>query len=642
MLGPPKTAFVSASGVRNGHRTFDSTSRPSFSSQSDSVKFDRQSFKERFNRQAVGGDCDANDAQDPRPETHRRGAHDRESWSARHSRLYGHDDDERPSSAYGDQDQEKDKDTGSGRENRTTKALDNHRRVPTHDEGDTRRNGLGRGRREPPWHRDERDSNAAESRRDTTKPREWREKEKGGPRGVDRDWHKGSKLEQDPEWLDEPDLRGKKQAHTQEDFERWKERMKASSGFTQDDNTSSTEQQPNHERTSSGLGLSAAKTKVETPLVVDPSIDGFFGYWNDATLKSMTGEEYDSGSRAEAGKAKTLKSSKFTGFFESKNLSEEPWSETLNPAPVTGPIDSSSEDKEGFQRILKLLDQQQNQPTKNENLRGQHSQNAASSILTQSQQQWDSPGLNSFFKARPTKDELPQNKDSEFLLKLMQQPRGTHVSTASADPRPGGTLPPDLLPFSNLIISPQQSPGTAHPPGIPSNTLREDWQQRDKLGLMSTPERKGPPPGLFESQRSGPPDAQRPGRDGSDLTSSFINQPVHQQRSGMMPPPGFPAPLRNPSQFAPGFLSNIPNTGQDRNISQAMRVGGGIVPPSMPPPGFINTPPPGFPSTAFNSDGPGRIYYGGGSHRPQMDGFGEVGNYNLGPAGLPGPLRRQE
>ena len=79
----------------------------------------------------------------------------------------------------------------------------------------------------------------------------------------------GGNQEKEPEWLDEPD--DKKQAHTLDEFQRWKEKMKANNAPVSETPTPA-DPVPKHERTFSGT----APKKVETPLVVDSTFDAFF------------------------------------------------------------------------------------------------------------------------------------------------------------------------------------------------------------------------------------------------------------------------------------------------------------------------------------------------------------------------------
>ncbi|KAI4223945.1 MAG: hypothetical protein L6R36_005051 [Xanthoria steineri] len=638
VLGPPKTAFASAAGARNQVRTFDAASRLSFGAQGDeTARGDRQNFRDKLAKQGLRNDVEAEGAQEPRSgaQQHRRGTNDNESWSARQSRILGQDESERGSRRNGYREQDKD----NIHEPRTPRTFDALRRDATNSEtNDTRRNGQGRGRNEPSWYRDDKDAEVTDSRRTTNKTRDWREKNKGNAWETETEWKTGSKQEVDPEWMDEPDVHEKKQTHTQEDFERWKERMKAGNGPSQENVPTPSQQRPNHERAVSGLASPPAKAKVGTPLVVDPSIDGFFGLWNDSSKKEASTEEGAPHVKAEASKPKAAKSSKFTGFFGAKAVPAEQETEAPVISPFAAPADSSSEDKEGFQRILKLLDQQQTNPAKDGISREQALRNMPASPAARTQQQQrGSSNLQDLLSPRAKNGgPVPPNKDSEFLLNLMRQSRSQPPK--AGDQRPGSSVAQDLLPFNNLLISPHQNPGL--PPGLGNMMGRQDAQSHDKLNPTATPDRKGLPPGLFDP-RPNPHESVRMGKEGLEYAPSFISQhaPLPQsQRQAIMPPPGFPAPLRNPTQFPPGLPSNMPPAGQDRGNPFAMRMNGSNGLPGMPPPGFTNAPPPGFAPMPMNQDNAARMYFGAPLRPQPGEGYGEAGDFGLGA----GQFRRPE
>lgn len=624
VLGPPKTAFASAAGVRNQNRNFDSPSRQSFGAQLDeAARGDRQNFRDKYSRQGARYDTDAEASQEPSSgnQHHRRTTNEGEKWSGRQSRFSGQDENERGLRRNGHREQDRDRDNVP--ESRTSRGFENHRR-DLNETNDSSRNGHGRGRNEPSWYRDEKDGEVSENKRDPAQAREWREKHRGNARNADIDGNRSTKQELDPEWMDEPEVQEKKQAHTQEDFERWKERMKASNGPTQENAPPAGDQRAGHERTISGISSPAGKAKVETPLVVDSSTDGFFGLWNDLGKKASSTEEQ---TKAEATKAKAAKSSKFTGFFGAKSVptEQEPGAPVTNP--FAAPTDSSSEDKEGFQRILKLLDQQQTNPSKDAATREQIlRRNVPVSPGAQVQLQQDASNFQSLVSPRAKNGgPLPPNKDSEFLLNLMRQSR---PQANTGDQRQANALPPELLPFQNLLVS--------TPPGLPNLTAREEPIHHDRLNPTSAPDRKGPPPGLFDAQRPGPHDSQRMGKEGPEFAPSYISQHVP-PRQGMMPPPGFQAPLRNPTQFPPGLMGNHTSAGPDPGDPFGLRANPHQ---AFPPPGFMNRPPPGFPSMPplnQNQNNANRMYFGG-PPRPPGKGFGEVGDFGIGP----GQFRRQD
>lgn len=565
---------------------------------------------------------------------------DSDLWSnVRQQRNPGHDDHERTLQKNGDR--EYDRDREGGREHRAQRGFENHRRDADADTDGghaSRRIGPARGRNEPSWNRDEgRNQDGGIEDLEHAKPRDWRDKERRGARGPERDWNRGGKVELDPEWMDEPESETKEQKRTQEDFERWKERMKASNGATQDTPLLPAEQRPSHDRTVSGAGTGVPKAKVETPLIVDPSCDGFFGLWD----KPRKGEDLQGSTAGNGVKpnvantaAKVSKPSKFTGFFGPKADLEPPKEQPSLPlfAPSK---DSSNEDKEGFQRILKLLDQQQTQGGKAEGPpRVQGQRDVPASPPSQSRGAGERDDLYGLLGAQSSQENtVPPTRDGEFLLRLMQQPQQNRQDINQANiggRRPAQDTAPGLSPFSNLMISPheipQQPPSNGFSPGIFNG---DEIQPRDKLNPNSGAERRAPPPGIYDqrqspagaSQQSGfPSGLQRP--PGLEQLPPGYAQHLLSQRQNMVPPPGFQAAVRGQNAFPPGLIPGNPNDRLQYGMPSNNR--------GMPPPGFMgmSAPPPGFP-LPFNQEG---MPFGGFS---DAAGFGQGGQ-----GFMPGQQRR--
>ncbi|KAG7005469.1 hypothetical protein G7Y79_00019g046490 [Physcia stellaris] len=646
VLGPPKTAFASAAGPRSS-RTFDSPNRGNFLD--DEAKADRSQLKDRF-KDTSRRDRDTQKSMDDKPENVRNRENDR--WgNARQPRTpFGEGD--RDFRRNGDRDQGRDK--NNGRDMRGDRGFDNLRRNGDRDgNGEERRYGQGRGRNEPSWYRDD-DRQVDEESKGAPK-QDWRDKVAG--RGHDRDRSMGGNQEKEPEWLDEPD--DKKQAHTLDEFQRWKEKMKASNAPASETPTSA-DPGPKHERTFSGT----ASKKVETPLVVDSSFDAFFGMFGDKKTDTSTPGE-------EAAKRAYGKPSKFTGFFGPKveTKAQEP------PTPAAPPPDPakdrSSEDKEGFQRILKLLDQQQSTSSRNMTpFREQTPRNLPQSPPPQPPQRRESnPRDTSMGSRAPKESPAFPSRDSEFLLNLMKQPKQPQPTrTPRTQPSLEEYNPSQssLAAFSNLMISPhdtpQQTPSTGPPPGFFDHSYQIDHlQQREKP--QQVPQRQQPkppaPPGLFDSlnlskffpdEHSLPPGLQRapPGLDQhqQQMAQNFAAPPSQRQQQQqqpqyqVQPPPGFPhLPSLNTHQHQaafphgpmPGLTSPHhaqPSSNQDRGQQQQQQQYGG-----RPPPGFaaMGNPqfqaPPGFGAPgmygALGQDGfPPFGEYGGGQGQGQGGHYG--------------------
>jgi hypothetical protein len=168
--------------------------------------------------------------------------------------------------------------------------------------------------------------------------------------------------------MDEP-AEEKSQAHTQEDFQKWKEEQqnKDRGGKTPAEEVLKPE---------SGHGFFGLdKPKIEIPLAVDTGPDKFFGLWG--TPKDENGPDSAVESKKESiGKAKAPgKASRFTSFFtpaqdEPPRRIEPPHIPT-SPAPPTLPAgglaalfqnsgqnSGDASEKEAFQQLLQKLQRQ--------------------------------------------------------------------------------------------------------------------------------------------------------------------------------------------------------------------------------------------------------------------------------------------
>ncbi|CAD6567392.1 MAG: hypothetical protein ASARMPRED_000798 [Alectoria sarmentosa] len=643
VLGPPKTAFASASGARSNSKISSTPQRSSFTNHDDpTIKDDRTTLRDKFPKdgQRIERDGEKRDSKSGATQNRRSVKDDSDLWSnVRQQRNLGHDDHDRTHQKNGDR--EYDRDREGGREHRAQRGFENHRRdVDADADGGhaLRRIGPARGRNEPSWNREEgHNEDAGAEVPENAKPRDWRDKERRGARGSERDWNRGGKVELDPEWMDEPEPEIKEQKRTQEDFERWKERMKASNGATQDTPLLTTEQRPTHDRTVSSGGAGVAKAKVETPLIVDPSFDGFFGLWdNPRKGEEVLGNSAENGVKPNVANtaAKVSKPSKFTGFFHPKADPEAPKEQPS--LPLFAPFKNSShEDKEGFQRILKLLDQQQTQGGNAETSpRVQGQRDVPASPPIQSRGAGERSDLYSLLGTRSSQENtVPPTRDGEFLLRLMQQPQQNRQDINQVNVggrRPAQDTAPGLSPFSNLMISPhetpQQTPSNGFPPGFFS---ADEMQPRDKLNPTSGAERRGHPPGIYDQrpspagapQQSGFPSAlQRP--PGLEQLPPGYAQHLLSQRQNMVPPPGFQAPPRGQNAFPPGLIPGNPSDRLQYGMPSNNR--------GMHPPGYMgmSAPPPGFP-LPLNQEG------------MPFAGFGDTAGFGQGGQGfMPGQPRR--
>ncbi|KAI9836552.1 MAG: hypothetical protein M1819_001184 [Sarea resinae] len=697
VLGPPKTSFTSATAIRTLGKLSDSPDRPSQTAYDDeSARNDRYAFREKFFKERGRGEREAERPREPRvgPTNGRRlTREDAEGWTnVKPRKSFGQDDGERFSRRTGDRER-----TQGSKDSTREKDLLGEREVFS------RRNGTGRARNEPTWFRDENAHTAHKEKeftREAPKDREWRDRDRD--RRDDREWTRGGRTEQDPEWMETPSREEeKKQAHTQADFQKWKERMKASNTPSDEKTREIAEQAP--QPTSETPEMEQRPSRSEVPLVMDTGIDKFFGLWSEpkrADSNALSGEQ-----AAEAkgpSKSRAPKASRFTTFFSPQ---EEIPHQQPEPAPPSRPAsdyiqDDSNKDREGFQRILQMLGgasissasstpqvniaQQPRPPPNDQRASSSSTPISAPSrgppIRTQeriaeqdqapSRNSSGPPNLQGLFGGAPNAQTgSAPNRDSEFLLRLMQQSRSMSSSDSSAmlrgpPPNDGQGLPH----LSELMGRPQEMPrqkAQAGPmPGYfddaPVNERREADSVREAARRKGP---SGPPPGFFDDPsiasfqrrpvqdsqqrpQNMPPGLQRPPGLDPMLPPAWANNqvPPHQQ-GNIAPPPGFanPGVRGGPNGFPPGFLPPLPNMPMygDRGPTGPNQ---GQLPPNLPPPGFfgVGGPPPGLPPMPFSNEalmalaGPGAGQPGAPRRLP-FEMFGDGGGGNAGPNGRGGP-----
>jgi len=462
---------------------------------------------------------------------------------------------------------------------------------------------MGRGNR-PTWHHkdDTQDHDLHENTRDSTRTRDWRDSDRNNRRGSERDWDRNRRVEQDPEWMLEPDAEEKKQTHTAEDMEQWKASMRAGKGAA-DLGASSTS------GTAKNEAVTTPAAKLDTPLALDPSVDKFFGLWNEP--KAVNGASADQGTetqlKSDAGRLNAPKSSRFTGFFSPK---PEMQPQEIAPPPVDVPSSTetaaSNEDKAGFQRILQMLgggsnmlsaapESSGNQPSGKEpiNLLQALSKKTPSATQTTrtpprehnpTQPPASPPILSPRSRRSITIENLlgngpqsprevvhGQDSESEFLLSLMKPKAMEPRQMAPTSQRIPTSNAPGILPHPNLMN--QQMNHTSHQPQEqplhPSsydNLRPENPDPRDKLNPnapwnnMSVhrprQERRESAPGLF---------------DDFDIRQPQINNPPQfNLPPGIHRPPGF-------DQFPSGYPQHLAQQQQQQRHNLI-----------APPPGFQN------------------------------------------------------
>ncbi|KAJ5629863.1 hypothetical protein N7528_003520 [Penicillium herquei] len=668
ILGPPKTAF--ASSRIGGKGSFDLTDRPARPGETEE-KNDRFNFRDRFFKDKDGAEKEA-DRRDGKPGLNgRRG--EREDWNAGRPprRTFGPEDPERKPRRNGEFDRWENRE--APRESRDPNGERGPR--PDRDPRFTKKDGTpGRGKFDGNWFRDEHGHDAVEADDDKTplRNREWRRDR----HGADRDWTRGAKMEQEPEWLDSNDRDEPRRAHTQEDFERWKERMKAGSGTGQqappyeEKREVVEEPQPASQKPETRPTDGEIFSHSGTQFMSDNSMERFFGMLGDpkpAPQEIISPPIPVETPKKEAPSGKAGKSSRFAGLFSP--LPDSP-ARAPEPQPVPRaqsggtPVNSNDADQEGFQRILQMLGgggaaaaaaaaatgRSHNATPSQVDARAaamghpeQHNMPSHMSSPAISRHGFTSPPVPENPMAQfAGKD--PQARDREHLLRLMQQvrvgppPTGNPVQSPSAGPGPPPGLMPEMMPRPPPGLTPQKGPNFLDDPAI-ANMQRPDSEQLRRRAPNGPPPmgyfddvpfpqgNQGPmtPGGSRHPQGPGqPPILQRPPGLEHLPPPGWTGQTPPQHGNGpspMGPPPGIPTAGRgmNPG-FPPGMMP-MPGNVPPINERQAFPRG---PPPGMLPPGYMGAPPPpGFPPMPPNPEA--------------MMGLGPGSQGPFGPGNPPGP-----
>ncbi|KAF1985017.1 hypothetical protein K402DRAFT_464667 [Aulographum hederae CBS 113979] len=224
-----------------------------------------------------------------------------------------------------------------------------------HRDGDPdhppRRNGPGRGKLDLPWGREENGHTAGDS--DQPRPARhqaqgWRERE----RKDDRDWTRGARLpdqrvEEDPEWLDEPVKDESKQMKTAADFERWKEQMRAGKNAAV----------PAAEKTEPVPEPEPPVKKVAPikNLNLTIGLENNFGLAGLGAVDKSKKSDAEDALNAQPSKSTVAAKSRFATLWANKPT-EAPAEDPM-PAPASPQANANgtTEDQEGFKRILEML-----------------------------------------------------------------------------------------------------------------------------------------------------------------------------------------------------------------------------------------------------------------------------------------------
>ena len=671
ILGPPKTAFSSAARIY-GKSSTDATERPPRSFEADEPKGDRYNFRDKPFKDRDFGDKDF-DRRDGKPGAinNRRG--DKEDWNGGRSRRpFSQNESERRSRRNGEVWEGRD-----GYRDRDSRDFHNgYERGPRDKEG---RFGLRRdgAKFEGSRFRDGNPQEALDTE-DSVRSKDWRRERPD----IDRDWNRGSKMEQEPEWLEsngkDDDKGDHRRVRTQEDFERWKEKMKASSGQVRaaekKENLPADEAPPPKPELRPTDG--SLFSEQSTPFQADATMEKFFGLLKDPKPSQETSPVLVNVTTA-ATPATTVttkkepptsgkggKSSRFAGLF-SPQAEISPAEEAAPIAaaaaaaerspPTNQPV-ANNADQEGFQRILQMLgggsasgskphtvtpkgDSSQ-QPRPPSQVQAEPSRApmpalppALEALNRQIPQQGsparDTPGM----QGNPMKE--PQNQERQHLLHLMQQVQiapPAPQSNGQGQPPKGLSNAPEILPRHPQGVPPvHKSANFFDDPAIANMQRSEGRRLANPMGYlddMSFPHHQGNP--ITPGGTTRVPPGLNPSPIGMQQPPGFehVPRPMWAAAGGqpLAPPPGIAAPTAR-GGMNPNFPSNmVPMQGPPMNERQQpfIRGAGG------PPPGMMPPPPPGY----VNVSGPVPPGFAPVPHADPMMGHGPYGNVNPGAPGL--------
>ncbi|KAF1965241.1 hypothetical protein BU23DRAFT_33978 [Bimuria novae-zelandiae CBS 107.79] len=401
----------------------------------------------------------------------------------------------------------------------------------------------------------------------------WRDRNR--EREKERDWTRGGgKAEEDPEWMDEPVPKKETKAHTQEDFQRWKEQMKAKDAPAE----AKDEQKPELPAFFSDMLQPASSQQPPksaiTPSALEPNLGPMFGKWNTPGTETAAAEPL-------AAKPKPDKKSRFMNMFTKP---EEPVAAAPPPAPAPaspGPPAADGADKEGFNRILQMLSgtnigstpaPQSSGPTQTNEIRpgGGISLDFHQTPPPPEMQERRPPSQHvpsqSSVETRALLDSILANRPSVVESRPSQQPRFNSMSPDNAHfeqfgpPRPESNRPMDESPY-------QQPPSRNHNPQDPnlaallnsrSQVNRDKGSSVDRdflLNLMQQPSRATPPQLGNQNLPRQPQESQN---------MSFYDQPRQQPKGHGAPPPGFMSERMDPRMDAIYLENELMRQEQER------------------------------------------------------------------------------
>jgi hypothetical protein len=340
------------------------------------------------------------------------------------------------------------------------------------------------------------------------------------------------KVEQDPEWMDSTLINEPRQAHTQEEFQRWKESMKAAA---EGQDPVSTKQE---------TALQPEIKKLEAPPMpafleaseVESGMDKYFAFYGDRKTSS----------EQKPAEAKAHRKPRFAALFSSQPEDGSKDASFMDPMdPVQGsilstsqasaaPTDANKADQEHFQRVLQMLAGRSSsntpqstapaKPPKDNKNRGelQRPRGDSKSPLTELLQKRDqdhiqedrprdhrSVGIDGLLGRKPSEPQQPAprepspNRDADLLLRLMQQSRIAQESrrSQSSQPEASGSAP-DPSPFPSFISGrPTAEKSNPNPPTFFDDPAISQMQRPEQAPRRESQQRRptsGPMAAFFD------------------------------------------------------------------------------------------------------------------------------------------------
>ncbi|KAI0014438.1 hypothetical protein F4779DRAFT_11053 [Xylariaceae sp. FL0662B] len=382
ILGPPRTTFSSAT-ISKANKAFEN--EKTFK---DTDTRDRFSFRTR-NGDADNAerfrDRDRDRDRNGRSDFRRRGDADQDSegWSTvKPRKSFGHEGAERFHGRLGDRSDRfggdrrardpDDRDTGD-RPRRNFGEFSKDKEGEDNDK--PRKNGLNRNRTDQPWMRDSNDTQQPRERFDRFKS--WRERagddnhgdahhDKPKDRTYERRWNRDGdqRQEREPEWLDEP-FEEQPQGHTQEDFKKFMESMKAGKNPAKPDSapTAPVETSAPPEK------LEAEKPKLKSVSAIEMGPDKFFAAFAQTSSLETPGITSEASKENATPVPKPKSGSRFQNFFSSQEESRRqtepptppvaaPQMTEMNPFLAVAGTQQDAAEKAAFQALLQKLQKQ--------------------------------------------------------------------------------------------------------------------------------------------------------------------------------------------------------------------------------------------------------------------------------------------